>query len=114
MSRGCQTLKQYSRRTKEAQTSDRCCILKTSSDFDESILEKLDKPAGMVFDLGAGILATAYVHLLERRHRKTIGSDMESDCIELTNPSLIDVFAEHVLRSESYIEQDEAFFFRRQ
>lgn len=55
-----------------------------------------------------GNSATANACLVESRHRKLIGCDIDSDRIELMKSSLIKLFAEQVMNSEYVIEENEA------
>lgn len=75
-----------------------------------STVQKFPKLGSMVFDLFVGTGTPAKDFLLENRHRKFVGCDMDSDSVEVMKPSLIKVFEEQLLNSKSDIEKEKSFF----
>lgn len=76
----------------------------------QGVLQKKTKPGGLIFNPFVCSVTTAKACLLEKRHSKCFGCNMDSNCIERMKPSMLKMFGEQILNSESDIEEDEAVY----
>jgi DNA modification methylase len=69
----------------------------------KTLVNKYCPRGGIVFDPFAGTLSTAKACISLAQHRKCICGDIDNDCLQLSMPSLVEVFAEQILSDNSDI-----------
>ena len=73
----------------------------------KTLVAKYCPPGGLVLDPFAGTMSTARACLLLDSHRRCVCTDVDEECVKVSIPSLLDVFASQLLNEDSDITGSE-------
>ena len=73
----------------------------------KTLVAKYCPPGGLVWDPFAGTMSTARACLLLHSHRRCVCTDVDEECVKVSIPSLLDVFASQLLNEDSDITGSE-------